>query len=190
MKTRFSENWQKMNNVLQLYKMASSVLLLVAFVLSLAVLFLSNQSPVTVILQEGKKRTYHMAKANGVVTKNDVGEFIKQFIEDRYTWTEFNPQEIVGKIECMTVKDFQKALIRDLGKDKYKNQEDKKIEQYAAFIVPEVSGKDSSVSFDRILRINGNPLAVPMKLSLNIIQGKRTPCNPKGLYVNKIMERH
>ena len=190
MKARFSGNWLKMNNILQLYKMASLAFLFVSLFLSVAVLFLSSQTPVTVILQEGKKRTYHTAKANGVVTKDDVKEFIKQYVENRYTWTEFHPQKIVGKIECVTVKDFQKKLTQDLGKDKYKNQEGKKIEQYAAFIVPEIGGKNSLVSFDRILRINGNPLAVAMKLSLNIIQGKRTPCNPKGLYVSKTMERH
>ncbi len=177
-----------MNRLLKFYQMASSILLLMGLILSMAIFVLTDDRTVTVVLQEGKERSYYIGRREGVVTKNDVKEFIKTFIQNRYTWEEFNPEKIIDRIRCLTTLAQQKELIKSLGKNNYQNQDGKKIEQYVAFIVPRVENTGSFVSFDRILRINGSPLAVPLNFSLGIIQGQRTHCNPMGLYVSKILE--
>ena len=44
-------------------------------------------------------------------------------------------------------------------------------------------------SFDLIMNIENVPIAVRKEVGLQIIQGKKTACNPMGLYVNGIGEK-
>ena len=109
-------------------------------------------------------------------------------LKSRYTWAEFQPQEILEKIACLTTKRFRQKLAPLFWERQNTTKKDKRVEQYAAFVRTQLGDTQTMVTFDRVLRIDGIPLATPAKVALNIIQGEFTPCNPVGLYVHGLTE--
>ena len=180
-------NWLSLNAKKVFYQYLALVSVLTSLLLT-ALLLAQLDSPPIVVIQEEEKRFYKVGSSNSYeLTENDVKNFVARFIKSRYNWTEFHPQEILQKIACLTTKKFRQKLAPLLGKTKH-NEQDKRVEQYAAFVRPELSDTQTLVTFDKVLRIDGIPLATPTKLALNIIQGEFTPCNPVGLYVHGLTE--
>ena len=180
-------NWLNLNNKKVFYQYLALISVLTSLILAMIVLTQLDQAPI-VVIQEGEKRIYKVGSlANYELTENDVKNFVTHFIESRYSWTEFHPQKILEKIVCLTTRGFRQKLIPVLGKTKH-NEQDKRVEQYAAFIHPKLGDTQTMVTFDKVLRIDGIPLATPTKIALSIIQGEFTPCNPVGLYVHGLTE--
>ena len=182
------DNLSRINTSLVFHKYAALGSLCVSLVLSIVVFLQANQDPI-VVIDRGEKRDYMMGdKESYNLTEEDVKAFVVSYVKNRYTWEEFVPREIVGRLSCITTKGFKKKIEKMLGNLKHEGKESERVEQYVAFIRPRLEEGRSFVSFDRILRINGIPLATPGEISLDIIRGARTACNPIGLYVNGITE--
>ena len=180
-------NWLNLNREKVFYQLLALFSVLTSCFLAMVVLAQLGKLPI-VVIQEEEKRFYKVGSSNSYeITEDDVKNFVARFIKSRYNWIEFHPQEILEKIACLTTKKFRQKLAPMLGKTKY-DEQNKRVEQYAAFVRSELGDTQTIVTFDKVLRIDGIPLATPTKLALNIIQGEFTPCNPVGLYVHGLME--
>ncbi len=122
-----------------------------------------------------------------MLTEEDIARFVERFILRRYSWKEFIPKAITGKLSCIVTENFLLKLKENLAKKKTAEGKTK-VEQYAAFIRSTLQEGQALASFDRILRINGVPIISPVELSLSIVERQRTECNLTGLYVNGLKE--
>ena len=180
-------NWLNLNREKVFYQFLALFSVLTSCFLAMVVLVQLGKLPI-VVIQENEKRVYQVGNPKGYeLTEGDVKNFVARFIKSRYNWTEFHPQKILEKITCLTTRGFRQKLAPVLGEIKH-DEQDKRVEQYAAFIRPILGDTQTIVNFDRVLRIDGIPLATPTKMALDIIQGEFTPCNPVGLYVHGATE--
>ncbi len=184
---RTLNNWWQINTKYKRCQYLAFLSVLANLILASATFLLLDPVPIVIIEKEGEKEYKVGNRGNFELTEGDIKTFVTQFIKSRYTWTEFNPQKTLQKLSCITSRGFHKKLASVLGKTKHDGK-DKRVEQYAALIRPKLQDTHAIVSFDKVLRINGTPLATPTKLALAIVQGKRTHCNMKGLYINGLTE--
>ena len=188
MKLKTVDNWNKINKSLGVHKHIALGSLLLSLVLSIIVLVQGERKPI-VVIDKGETRAYTTGDREGYrLSEEDVKGFIASYVKKRYSWAEFEPKEMVENLSCTTTEGFRAKLEKALGNIKHESGEAETVEQYAAFINPRLEGDRSFATFDRILRINGIPLATLGEISLDIVQGKRTDCNPVGLYVNGTTE--
>ncbi len=183
MKNKTVDNMIKTGEVLHLYKVLSAGATLTSLLLGL-ILLLSPTDDTVVVIKEKNKKTYLSGRRIPVeTTDEDVKAFVHAFIEARYNWEDFHPKSIVKNVSCLGTKGFQGRLSKLLG-----NKKGEGVEQYVSFINVQLRDKDSTASFDRIIRLKGIPVVTPSGATLKIVRGKRTICNPHGLYVNGLTE--
>ena len=177
----------ELNGSLFLYKNLTVGLLILAIILSTTLAWQLTALPI-VIVKEGSTKTYHVGtRKKTTLTKEDITRFVENFITRRYTVKEFNPDKLTEKLSCIATRNFLAKLKKILGTRKHNNGKTK-IEQYAAFIKSTVKDGKALATFDKVLRINGVPIASTVELSLQIVERERTECNPQGLYVNGVKE--
>ncbi|MCB0308575.1 MAG: hypothetical protein KDD48_04330 [Bdellovibrionales bacterium] len=179
-----THQWVSVVRSLQLYKW---VTLIFSAVIAGLVLYLFIQSGQHILVLDRSNHTFYPSQI-AKIEDSDVKDFIKRFVEYRYNWQTFDPDQILKTIEPLSTSAFRKGLGKILGKQKAENKEGQSLEQYVAHIHPKLTETQATASFDRILRINSVPLVVPVQVSLHIIQGTRTPWNPFGLYVDSLTE--
>ena len=185
MKFKTTNNWNRINASLGVHRYVAFGSLSLSLILAFTVLLQGQRKPIVVVEKNGE-RSYALGDPDGYrLTEDDVERFIVSYVKNRYTWGRFAPKEIIGRLSCTTTKGFRRKLEKLLGNAKH---EDGDVEQYAAFIRHRLEEGRSFATFDRILRINNIPLASPGAVSLDITPGKRTDCNPVGLYVNGTTE--
>ncbi len=181
-------HWYQLHRVLRLYKLLGIGCLLLSFLLACLLIWQLNQAPAVVAIK-GEEQTFLMGERRPVEISNRmVEQFILEFVERRYTWKAFNPQQILERISCLSTPELRKRLQKALGDKAHTESKGESLEQYVAFVRPVLKEDSALVSFDRILRMEGMPLASPVQLSLKIVQGERVPCNPLGLYVHGVNE--
>ena len=177
------------NRTLLWHKVLSSSLALLASLATVSAMFLYDRPPVVVVEGPDGKRRYFIGRAEGRgLDGDDVKDFVARFVETRYTWDRFDPKEIVGRLRCLGTAEFLGKLEASLGKKGFLGGDGERVEQYAAFIEPRLQDGKPLASFDRIVRVNGIPIASPVEVWPRIVQGARIPCNPKGLYVEALTE--
>ena len=181
-------HWYQFHRVLRLYKLLGVGCLALSFVLAGLLLWQANQNPIVVMLKNGEQ-VFLAGKRKSVELSNaSVERFLLEFVKRRYNWEFFNPPQILKRISCLSTPEFRARLKKVLGKKTLTESKDGNLEQYVAFIRPVLKEDRALVSFDRVLRMGGMPLASHVQLSLKIIQGDRVGCNPLGLYVHGVSE--
>ena len=179
--------WVALNKILYVYKAIGVTLGVICLSLSLLSIYLATKPPV-VVIQRDQKRTFHYPTKRGVeISQEDVSSFISDYIQLRYTWEELDSEVILKNISPLTTRGFQRKVKARLDKESGGKGLNKKISQQVTYIQPVVTEKEASVSFDRIIRIEGTPLIAPAQATFQIIKGRATAWNPMGLYVNGVI---
>ena len=188
MTNRTLDNWRAINAHLFWYRLFAVFLFFISSFLAFLFLAKMTEAPI-VVVKDGEEKSYLAGeRVPEEITEANVESFIVDFVRSRYTWQEFDPATIAAKLDCVGTEEFLKKLEESLGKKKHTNKEGQSVEQYAARIVPKLEKDTSFASFDRILRINGVPLATPSQVAVSIIREGPTACNPLGLYVDSLVE--
>ena len=161
--------------------------MVLGFALALLLFFKINEDPIVVVYNGENKEYLIGERKNDVLTQSDLKRFIVDFVKHRHTWEQFDPEAILDGISCKLTKGFLKKLEKKLKAKKRKRGKDD-LSQYAAFVRVRIDDGKFSALFDRVVRINGLPLVTASGVSLDIVRDARTGCNPRGLYVNGIVE--
>lgn len=156
--------------------------------LCIAVLFSNNGTPLVVERKDSVFIPLAVQSESISATKESVAELVSLFVSLRYEWPNFNPEQIIKNIEPLTTEGLRSKLLLEFGKKSHQNKEGSSIEQVVARVRPDVSEKAVLATFDRILRVNGVPIAVPTEISLSLVEGPKTAVNPIGLYINGVIE--
>ncbi|HMR24096.1 MAG TPA: hypothetical protein PKC21_01960 [Oligoflexia bacterium] len=178
------KQWTSTVKSLELFKFLSIGLIVITIALS-GLLYMQINKPF-LAYDRADKKVKELSSMK--LTNEDVKDFIEKFVEQRYTWKEFDPKKITYALKPYATKTFLKGLSDLLGNKKAKNKPGESIEQYVTRIKPILTNTDSFAIFDRILRINDIPIIVPVQIKLGIIKGRKTSFNPMGLYVNSLIE--
>ena len=181
-------NWIQLNRALLLCKVLGVGSMVLGFALAILLFFKMNEDPI-VIIYEGVNKEYLTGERSGdKITQSDLKKFIIDFVKYRYTWERFDPEAILNDISCKLTGRFLKNLEKKLAIDERKKGKDE-LEQYAAFIQANINDEQFSALFDRVVRVKGIPLVTASWVSLDIVQDRKTPCNPMGLYVDGVREK-
>ena len=169
----FVNQWGAFGKTMMFYRWLSliSVMLAIAAVTALVVFF--NRNPLVVAMECEKKHFYMAQRLPVAIEGQDVEMFTKSFIRAFYGKNEH---------ECTMTQGLENKL-------KKLKETRKKINQYVGRIEVVLQEKLTLASFDLIMNIENVPIAVRKEVGLQIIQGKKTACNPLGLYVNGIGEK-
>ena len=177
------------NRTLLWHKILSSSLALLASLATVSAITLYERPPIVVVERKTGERDYFSgAIGSHELDGEDVKGFVALFVKTRYTWDRFDPKEIAGRLRCLGTPEFLKVLEASPGQGGRAGEDGERVEQYAAFVKPSLHDGKPLASFDRVVRVNGIPIASPTEISLHIVQGARIPCNPKGLYVDATTE--
>lgn len=188
MKNRTLDNWRSVNAHLFWYRLFAVFLFVASSFLAFLILAKMTEPPIVVVKEDDRKSYLVGERVHEEITEADVESFVVEFVRGRYTWKEFDPSKIMARLGCVGTEGFIKKLGESLGGKKHANEEGRIVEQYAARIVPKLEKDQSFASFDRILRINGVPLATPFQVAVSIVRDEPTACNPLGLYVDSLVE--
>lgn len=182
------DQWAAINNELRLYKLSTTVLTGITCVLAIMIGVVCFRDPVVVLLDREKKVFLHGAFQGVKINEDDVADFVHDFVESYYTWERLNPDEITSQLAPLTTSGLNEKVRGILFQLRDKELKDKKVSQGVTNIKVQVSEEKVVATFDRLIRIEGIPLPIPTQISLNIISGSKTAQNPRGLYVNGLIE--
>ncbi len=157
-------------------------------ILCLVILFSGNGKPLVVEKKDSVFIPLILKNESISPTKESVAELVSEFVRLRYEWSSFNPEQIIKSLEPVTTEGLRSKLLQEFGKKTQENKAGATIEEVVARIRPDVSEKAVLATFDRILRVNGVPIAVPTEVSLSLVEGPKTAVNPIGLYINGVIE--
>lgn len=187
--TSYMEKWTSVQLTVQSQRRIIMGLIGIAGLLALVLLFSGQSTPLVVEHRESVFYALNARKVNVSPTKEAVAELVKAFVQIRYEWEAFNPEAIVKRLEPLTTEGLRTKLMQEFGKKNHENKKGDSIEQSVARIRPDISDKAVLATFDRVLRVNGTPIVVPMEVNLLLVDGPKTAFNPIGLYINGIIER-
>lgn len=191
------DQWISLNRILVLYKGMGVILGAICFSLTILSFYLATYPPVVVIQDGDQRRFYYPEKKRVHLSEDNVADFIVKYVNLRYTWENFDSEVILQNISPLTTKGLLRKIEKEIRKEsrskkygkygkKSTGKTHKIIKQTVANINPMVTQDQSSVSFDRIIRVDGIPLIAPTYMSFRIVKGRSTVWNPMGLYVDGI----
>ncbi len=123
------------------------------------------------------------------VTDDDVVEFVRQWIVNRFEWERLSEDALVRNLSATTTEGLLSKVREQFKSGAEKEFKDKSVAQYVSKnIRVDLAQNKVVASFDRILRVNGIPLIDPAELRLSLVQGTKTRLNPHGIYVNGVTE--
>ena len=168
-KNDFVNQWGAFGKTMLFYRWLSILSVILAMAAVMALVIFHDENPLVVVKECGDKHFYFSGRQKIMIKNQDVEKFAKRFIQDFY-----------GKkdVECIMVKGLQKLVTAS-----------QKLNQYVGRIEIILEEKFTLASFDLIVSIENVPLVVKKQVKLQIIQGKKTTCNPVGLYINGISEK-
>jgi len=181
--------WTARENLLHLYQVLAAGLGVLAVSMLIVTLVMCFRDPIVVMRSVSGQEFYPSERARAGVEKSDVEAFSKRFLEALYVWQVFDAQALAKEVgpyaEEALVSKIVDTQVQKYGRD-FKG---KKISQAITFVRVAVKEDRVTCSFDRVLKIEGIPLVIPMEVTLSMIQGGATRLNPMGVYVSGILER-
>lgn len=180
--------WMALNRILAFYKVMSISMFFIALITWIMMAFFLLKDPIVVILGKSTKH-WSQGEAKPVpIEAEDIVDTVKRFIEGRYSWKKLNWNEMRYLLFPIVTSGLFDKIEEDMGAFIKKEWSRKPFEQSLANIDVTVGEKSITASFDRIIRVDNLPLVAPLTLTLSLTQGMRTPENPRGLYINGIVE--
>ena len=160
-------------------------------------LYFATQNPLVIVL-DGEKKIYREGKRKPQkITHDDIREVAEEFIKLRYRWKKFTPKLMLKSISPLTTEGFRIELNKLFGKSlstkekKTKIVKERTLEQEICNLEIIITKKEILAKFYKILTIDGIPLPViPTQIKLSMLKGNVTKWNPRGLYVNGVIEHN
>lgn len=183
-----SNQWIKLNQIILNFKWVTLALLLTNLSLVGLSVYAFNKKAIVIGLSESENLYFVGSRKNQPITEADVLHVSKRFIESRYAWKSYAVDSIVRDVTPVVTYGFLKKLIIQL--EQSKDFIDKnKVSQDV--IIQSIKTEDGSVTayLDQVVAVGEKVKAVrPIKVSLEIIKESANKFNPRGLYVNSIIE--
>jgi hypothetical protein len=181
--------WAAQENLMHFYRLLSAGLGLAIVFLLVFVMILVFQDPISIV-KDGEKQEFYPSKREKVVIgKAEVEAFTKRFLEALYVWDSFNETTLAKEINPFAEEGLVLKILESQSQKYGKELKSKKLSQAITFIEVKVLDDRVISRFDRILKIEGIPLVVPMEVTFSMIQKSATRLNPMGIYVAGITER-
>ena len=190
-KNEFPDMWSFVNHKLKIYQLALLGLVLVGIALSVTVVALSSSDPVVIVMGENEKSYYQGVKKQDDLTEDDIKEFVRDFVDLRYRWKEFNPDFILKRISPLTTEEFRDRIKKLLQQGMNKSIKGKTLSQDISNLEVKLLDNKIFASFYKILTIDGVPFPViPTEISLTLLKEASTDWNLRGLFVNGVIEHN
>jgi hypothetical protein len=180
--------WVLINQELRLYRGFSYALAVIAIVSMGLTFFEANRNPIMIGADSRGKRYFEGIRQPIKITDDDVKETIEDWIALRYTWDEFDPEKIIRSIAPLTSEGLREKLKDVLEKQNAHSPKEQQLEEQVSRVRVVLGQTDATASFDVVMRINGIPLVVPSEMTIQVIQGSSTRWNPRGLYINGVID--
>jgi hypothetical protein len=180
--------WAAQENLIHLYKVFSSGIGVLAFVLLMVAGVLAFRDPIVVVRSTAGQEFYPSTRRPVSIEKNDVENITRRFLTALYVWAEFNGQVLAKDITPYTEEALVGKIIESQSAKYAKVFKGKKLEQEISFVKLNVLDDRVVCSFDRILKVEGVPLVIQTELTLSMLQGNPTQQNPMGVFVSGIFE--
>lgn len=180
--------WADINSLLRTHKLINAGLILVCILQIFIIGLMYFSDPIVVVKSEGSQEYYGGRRATIPISEEAVERFVADFLKRRYEWKTLDPKVMGKTLSPIVTSGLNKKLFGLLTHLKDKEFQGKETSQSIVNIDVSVTDQKVVASFDKLLRIEGIPIPVPMTVSLNIIKGSANAWNPIGLYVNGIKE--
>ena len=180
--------WTDIHSILRTHKLINLGLILVCISQTFVIAMMYLSDPI-VVIKEGKEQRYFSGqRANLPISEEAVKVFVEEFLRLRYEWKELDPKTMKKSLAPIVTDGLNQKLFQLLSHLKNKEFQGKKTSQVIVNVSVNVEQEKVVASFDKLLRIEGIPVPIPTRVSLNIIRGTANSWNPIGLLVNGLME--
>ena len=180
--------WSAQEKIIHFYRILSCGIAAFAILLLVLNVVSWNRDPI-VVTKSGKVQEFYQSLRSPVtIEKSDVESFAAEFLTALYVWDEFNAERLEMELTPIADEALIPKLVDGQGTKLSRELKGKKLEQEIAFLKIKVLDDRVVCNFDRILKISGIPLVIPMQVTLTMIQGDPIRMNPKGIYVSGILE--
>lgn len=166
----FVNQWGVFGRTMTFYRWFALLSLILAMTTAIALVTFESRNPLVVAKECGNKDFYLAKRHTVAIEGRDVEKFAKTFIKAFYG---------DNGHRCMMAEGLQNKL----------QTTRQKLARYVGAIEIVLQEKLTLANFDLIMSVKNVPLVVRKQVQLQIIQGKKTACNPIGLYVNGIKEK-
>ena len=157
--------------------------------LSILVGILATANPIVVERQDGLKTYLQGKREKQTISDSDIESFVEMWIRARYEWSSYEPDHVAKAIAPVSSDGLQEKVRSQMAKGAAGACKGQTVEQTVSGVKVKASENEISATFDRVIRINGIPIVVPLEVTLEVIKGRSTRWNPIGLYVNGVTER-
>lgn len=152
------------------------------------IVMMAFQSPLVIVTSGQEKRYYQTERKPDSITEKDVENFVRDFLEQLFTWDELAPEVILKRVTPLVTSGLLDRIRQELIQKTQKDFKGKTLSQEIVGVKIQVTPKEVIASFDKVLKINRVSLVIPTQMAFNIIGGGSTRWNPMGLYVNGLTE--
>lgn len=174
--------------MLHLHRILNFAAGLLLIVLIGVIVVMNFQSPV-VILTDGHEKCYYQTERKpDSITELDVENFVRDFLNQLFNWNQLAPEIILNRVSPLVTSGLLDRVRQELSQKVEKDFKGKTLSQEIVAVKIQVTPKEVIASFDKVLKINGVSLVIPVQMAFNIIAGSSTRWNPMGLYVNGLVE--
>ena len=188
MKNSSLRAWTDINLLLRTHKLINFGLILVC-ILQIFIIGIMYFDDSVVVIKNGKKQQYYMGQKGSLpISEEAVKRFVEDFLRLRYEWKKLDPKAKEKSLAPVVTDGLNKKLFQLLNHLKDKEFRDKETSQSIVNVEVNVTQEKVIANFDKLLRIEGIPIPVPTRVSLNIVRGKSNAWNPIGLLVNGVIE--
>lgn len=152
------------------------------------IVVMSFQSPLVILMSGYEKHYYQTVRKPDSITEKDVENFVRDFLDQLFTWDQLAPEVIINRVSPLVTSGLLDRIRQELAQKVEKDFKGKTLSQEIVGVKIQVTPKEVIASFDKVLKINGVSLVIPVQMAFNIIGGGSTRWNPMGLYVNGLVE--
>lgn len=160
----------------------------VVVVLIGVIVVMSFEAPLVIMTNGFEKHYYQTERKPNSITEKDVENFVRDFLEQLFTWDQLAPEVIINRVSPLVTSGLLDRIRQELAQKVEKDFKGKILSQEIVGVKIQVTSKEVIASFDKVLKINGVSLVIPVQMAFNIISGGSTRWNPMGLYVNGLVE--
>lgn len=183
------DQWLALNQMLHLHRAINYVAGGAIGILILIIVVMAFQSPLVIVMDSGIKHYAQSERKTDSITEKDVENFIRDFLQQMFNWDKLVPDVITRQVSPLVTSGLLDRIKQELMGRTEKDFKGKSLSQAIANVKVTVTEKNVIATFDKVIRIDGVPLVVPVEMAFNIVRGSSTRWNPMGLYVNGLIER-
>ena len=188
---KIPNQWTAMNKAFNTARWINIFLCLLLGVLLTTQFLILNRPPVVVVEKNGQRKFYQGHRLKIVVGKEEIANFIKEFVKAYYSFNsfeEYTSSYRIGEIAPLATEAFKEGIKNRPQKKGLKELKGKSVTQRVLDIQVHFQKNGIIASFDKFLRIEGTPFVITTQVAFKLRQGRASSWNPLGIYVDGIIE--